>query len=192
MLSRDEFNALSRQVLDLHVRWNQYIALYSGDEVDTKMAIMNAVAPTFFFWDREAWLDGIFQAISRLMDKSLVTKKQTLGFNAIVEKLDEPLKTNLQPLMKDIILIYQRGIQQWRNKRLSHSDRDYHLGLTRLPDVPINDVKELVLKFEQLINTISLELYDETGAYFEIEVQNGAEKLLSVLKQCRNLPSTTV
>lgn len=187
MLSRDEFNALSRQILDLHVRWHQYNALYSGDDVDAKLAVMNAAAPTFFALDRDVWLDSIFQAISRLMDRPTIAGKATIGLSAVVGKLDDPLKASLQPLLNEIDSVYSAGIKKWRNNRLSHSNKDYHLGLDRLPDIPIADVKILVLKFEQLINAISLDLYDETGAYFEIEIRNGAEKLLAVLNQSKGL-----
>ena len=120
------------------------------------------------------------------MDRPTIGKKETLGVKAAVEKLDDPLKASLKPLMDEIDKVYCAGIKEWRNNRLSHSNKDYHLGLTRLPDIPVADVKSLVLKFEQLINTISLSLNDETGAYFEVEIQNGADKLLAILKQWGN------
>ncbi len=121
------------------------------------------------------------------MDKPMIGGNSTIGLRAVVAKLDDPLKATLQPLLDEIDSIYSAGIKHWRNNRLSHSNKDYHLGLARLPDIQIADVKTLVLKFEQLINAISLELYDETGAYFEIEIRNGAEKLLAVLKQSKGL-----
>ncbi len=189
MITRDEFNAFSRLVLDLHRRWHQYGALYAGDDVAAKLALMNETAPTFFAWDRDVWLDGIFLSISRLMDRPTIANKKTLGLDGILERVDEPLKSKLNPLVQEAKAIHNRGMKDWRNNRLSHNNWEYHLGLTSLPNVPLADVEALVLKFEQLINIISLELYDETGGYAELEVRRGADALLAVLGQWKNLAS---
>ncbi len=189
MITRDEFNAFSRLVLDLHRRWHQYCALYAGDDGAAKLALMNETAPTFFAWDREVWLDGIFLSISRLMDRPIITGKKTLGLDGILERVAESLKSKLEPLVHDIKCIHNRGMKDWRNNRFSHNNLEYHLGQTSLPDVPLADVEDLVLKLEQLINIISLELYDETGGYAELEVRKGADSLLAVLKSWKVLSS---
>jgi hypothetical protein len=183
MITRDEFNAFSRLVLDLHRRWHQYCALYAGDDVAAKLALMNETAPTFFEWDRDVWLDGIFLSISRLMDRPCIMGKKTLGLAGVLELVDEPIKSKLEPLVQDIKCIHNRGIKDWRNNRLSHNNWEYHLGLTLLPDVPLADVEAIVLKFEQLINNLSFELYEETGGYSELEVRKGADSLLAALKK---------
>lgn len=180
-MSRDDFNAFSRCVLDLHVLWHQYCALYDGSEVQAKIALMNQVAPTFFTLDREAWLDRIFLGISRLMDKDLVCGKKTLSVKHIVKQLDSKTAAQTEPLQQRLENLFI-GVKSWRHQKISHNDLEVHLGLIPLPDVPLTDIQKLVDALGEIANVISLSVYDETASYTPDTVKGGADRLLKCLQ----------
>lgn len=137
-----QLEIFNRIVLDLNVRWQVFDELYSSPE---NLPVFDRTGK--MFWDH-LWnflLEDLFMAISRFFDPAKNHVQDNFSLLAVLEFPEvAPFRDNLKKLIDEMRPIWERGIKQWRHKKLSHWDMEVALGLKRLPDVPTADVKELV------------------------------------------------
>src|SRR2546428_442325 len=114
--------ALSQEVAWLHLKWNDFRALFAaGTET---IELLNATAPAFFSnLQRMLWED-VLMHLCRVTDEfgEARRKREHLTMRRLSSAVtDSELKRQLRPILKQIIKTSEFA-RDWRNRRLAHHE----------------------------------------------------------------------
>lgn len=134
--------AMNQLVLELNVRWQMFDELYSDAK---NYAVLNRTGANFWATLENLLIDDLMLSISRFLDppKSMGQANCSLAAMAALPETD-PFRSDLQTRLNTLVTIWSKGIQNWRHKKLSHSDMATVLGTNTLPDIPFAEIKTLV------------------------------------------------
>jgi len=181
----DIFEALHSQVLQIHVRWAQFLALFTVS--DERMKFLSAAAPGFFRLIYDTFRDDAFISLSRLTDRSQTLGRDNLTLVTLVEAAEASGNASLAVparALLDKLLAVVPGIRTWRNQWLAHTDLQSALSPTPLPGIRvqrghIDQALELVRELMALFSrNFSREPYD----YLTIVVMGDAEAFVRALQ----------
>jgi len=180
------FSELRDDLAWLQVKWAEYRELYgtSPERID----LLNSAAGLFFRILQDAlWEDALLH-LCRLTDPAVMGKKQNLSIQVLpVLFTDAPLREAVRTLVEQAVsaTLFARD---WRNRHISHRDRELVLGPGTLPLAPASraQVSESISAIHRVLNEISERLLGSTLADDVITPPTGAEKLLYVLRDGLN------
>src|SRR5688572_9102120 len=132
------FNAISTDVQTLNVYWLTFTRLFWNDEDRTEL--YSNTAPNALRFLREALLDAVMLRSARLCDPPKTLSYHNLNLRSISEE------SGIKPHYKPVKL--------WRDKRLVHTDPEIRLGTKDLPDLPYEDLRELIQHISEFANLI--------------------------------------
>lgn len=178
--------ALHPHVLQAHVRWSQFLSLFT--QSDQQMLLLGQVAPTFFRLIQDALRDDAFIALSRLTDKSQTMGKGNLSLITLVEAAeatgDKPLAANLRSLMSQL-LTKVAAIRAWRDKWLAHTDLAEALATAPLPSVKVQrgDIDDAFALTRQIISLVAQHLSKNPYPYDSVYMIGDANALIAALQR---------
>ena len=179
------FEALHKQVFQIHVRWAQFLALFTVS--DDRMRFLSAVAPGFFRLLHDTLRDDAFISLGRLTDRSQTMGRDNLTLLTLVEAAeasgDASLSTPARSLL-DQLLAAVPSIRTWRNQWLAHTDLQSALSPTPLPGVRVQrgDIDEALRFVREIMALFSRHFSREPYDYQTVVVIGDAEALVRVLQ----------
>jgi hypothetical protein len=120
--AKELFEPLWQDVVNLHVKWEQYRELYGTDAA--RVALLNRTAGGFFGVVERVLYDDVLLSVSRLADPEGSGQRCNLSF----ERLAKAAAADRPPVGATLrnTLAALRGLlapyEDWRNKRIAHND----------------------------------------------------------------------
>ena len=174
-----EFEPLRTLVRDLKVQWQMFDDLYSESK---HYYLFQRTGPRFWMQLREYLLDVVFTSISRFFDPPRNRSQKNYSLAAVLEKPEvSSIRKDLQARLDLLTSKWEKGIKQWRHKKLSHSDTEIVLGREALPEIPYADISDLVSGIAAFVNEIDLRLYDFEVAE-RVEIAQWVPQVMRYLK----------
>ena len=176
------FTLLSTELTWLYWRWTQYVQLYA--DKPSRLEILNASAPTFFWIIQQTlWLETIL-GISRLAGPEATGKKQNLSVRRLLPLIaDAGVRTDGQRLLVEVTS-NSAFAMDWRNRHIAHRDLDLSLGrhVSALAPASKEGVDAALDSLAALLNRIERHHLNSTTAYRHSSITEDAENLLYVLR----------
>ncbi len=167
----------------LHIRWQTYRTLF-GTSPET-IALLNAIAPAFFFdLERVLWEDVILH-MCRVTDKVRPGGKDALTIRRLSDLVsDTTAKTELEGLVGTAVAKTE-FTRDWRNRRLAHTDLNHALNpnVQPLATSSRQHVEDALAAIRAVMHWIEQRFLGYTLAYaHSIAPLGGAESLLARLE----------
>ncbi len=181
----DLFKALHPHVLQLHMRWAQFLGLFTVS--DERMQLLSEVAPGFFRIVQDVLRDDAFISLGRLTDKSNSFGKPNLSLVALVEAAEESgdsaLATSAGNLLS-ALLAKVDAIRKWRDKWLAHIDLMAALAPNPLPESRVmrGEFDEALALTRQLMDLFADYFSEPRYRYQAVILPGDAEALIRVLE----------
>jgi hypothetical protein len=176
-----QFHELRQEVIFLHRKWMQYVALFGTKP--TRIALMNRAAPVFFRTLQDGSWDDLLLHIARLTDPSEMGKFKNLTLQNLPGLItDQKLKEKIDPLLKKA-LEQSEFCREWRNKLVAHRDLDTAINGTagQISGGSREQVAALLKTIAEMLNAIELHFKDGSTFYDFDEDRGGAKQLLLFL-----------
>ena len=181
---RDLLKGLHPQVLQAHVRWAQFLALFTAS--DDRMQFIYRVAPWFFRLVQDTFRDDAFITLSRLTDRSRTSGRTNLTLVSLVEAAEASGQAAIAAPARELLdkLLNQvESIRKWRDKWIAHTDLAEALSATPLPAAKVQrgDIDEAFRLTREIMALIASHLGQPRYHYESVIVIGGAEALLKAL-----------
>ena len=170
-----QFHALRQEVIYLHRKWLEYVALFGTKP--TRIKLMNATASVFFRTVQDVFWDDILLHIGRLTDPPSTGK----FFNLTLQNLsalisDEKLKAKVDPLVSSV-LEQSEFSREWRNKLVAHRDLDTAINGTadQISGGSREQVNTALDTMAALLDAIDLH-FTESGTHYRFDEGIGRAK----------------
>jgi hypothetical protein len=166
-------------VVDMNVQWQMYDDLFSDPQ---NYSTFDRTGPNFWVHLRSYLLDLLLLSIARFFDPPGTPNHENFSLSAV---LDFPEVVSVRPeLCQQLDVLkpkWERGIQTWRNKRLSHSDMPTVMGTKPLPNFPFSDIEDLITGISDFAREIDHRLNQRDVSY-RIGITRWVPEVLSYLK----------
>lgn len=175
---------LHPQVLQAHVRWAQFLTLFTAS--DDRMAFVFKVAPGFFRLVQDTFRDDAFIALSRLTDRSQSAGQANLTLFSLVEAAEaaglSALAASARALL-DQLLDRVASLRVWRNKWLAHTDLAAALASKPLETTRVQrgDIDEALRLTREVMALFATHLGQHEYGYGSVVVFGDAKDLLKAL-----------
>jgi hypothetical protein len=148
------FNALWREVVELHIRWDTQEATFPPD-VDS-LSRSSLRSRSWLLHVRRILIEDVYLAVARLTDPPSHGKHDNLSISGVLSRLktrlDTEMFTTLTAQAEEIGKMSQE-IRIWRNKRGAHNDLVTYCSDTGYSDpVPGQKVKAIVAYIDKIVN----------------------------------------
>jgi AbiU2 len=174
----DVYNALWKEVVWLHAKWDQYRQLYAHSPA--RVDFLNKVAGHFVGVVQDTLYDDILLHLTRLTDRS----KGTLNLQRLPKLVPPPLAPELDQLVRDACLACKCA-EASRNQRLAHTEFALALAGT-FDDSPSRaDVEAALGAVRAVLDRLEVHYWKrETGGYQHFFSNGGdADSLLYYLRK---------
>lgn len=173
---------LWNEVAWAHAKWQEYRRLYGTDEAT--IAILNAAAPTFFYFLNDILFDDVLLNLTRLTDPPEYRGQGRLTLQSLPPLVTDPaLRTKVEDLLA-VVMTRTEFARDRRNRRIVHRDLRTLRGShpTPLAGASRQNVEDALAAVRKLMNTIEQELEDSTTAYEGLISTGGAAWLTACLE----------
>jgi hypothetical protein len=175
------FHRLWNECAWLHLKWNQYVALFGSKP--SRVGILNAAAPTFFRIIQDTLWEDVLLHISRLTDPPRSIGKDNLTLHRLPALVDQELSSDIENLVKKAQTACAFA-RDWRNRHIAHRDLDLALGqnATALAKASRANVHAALASIVAVLDAVEAHYEHSTTAYGVLPSFAGAEDLLFVLR----------
>jgi hypothetical protein len=174
----------------LFIKWKHYRHLYATS--DATVAILNAAAPSFFYFLNTILFEDVLLHMARLTDPPEQGLERT---NLTLQRLpalvsDDPalvpdagLRARAENLLR-VVLARTEFARVWRNRRIAHRDlRTYRRQHpTPLPGASRQNVEDALEAMRDLMNTLEYAFENSTTAFEAYIGSGGADWLTACLE----------
>jgi len=169
-----EWNAVWREVLNLHGQWTVYIELFGNEG---HVTLMQETLPDVFGLIQTALRHEITMAHGRLLDPPKSMGKDNMSVARLLETVKPHCPADLNGRlgkMLEHVRTHCAPMLQWRNKRVGHSDRQVALNLEAdpLPNIERAEIEAGLEMLGGLVNEIDLYFNDRITP-FEFALMRG-------------------
>lgn len=159
------------ETLELRSNWEVYSHLFMEEESFTELLADKLGGILGYF--QGMLQDELFMSISRLTDKYSKSNRN-LSIAQLIKSVEyfsttgegERLKAQIEEIFN-----LAENIRKHRNKRIGHFDYRTSINELELPMVRLSEIKEVIVKFEEVINILYWEfsnttmIFDNLSAY---------------------------
>ena len=178
------FTALSNDLSELHVDWDQYRKLFGTNT--RRVELLNKPAPGFFSRAQWMMLSHTAIVISRLLDPVSMGGKPNLVLTSVIDALDDPsqrtLQVELQSKLDDLKML-SAPVVALRHKRLAHRDKPVALGDTALDGISRELIENILEGIRDLMNHAQLTLKGSTTAWGYTSLPADGDALITALRR---------
>ena len=175
--------ALHNEIIWLTLRWIEFKELYGTKE--SRIEVMNEVAPFFFFTIQRVLRENLMLGISRITDPPKSFKKKNASIKTIPQFIeDDGFKEELE---KDIQEIIENATfcRDWRNRWIAHLD--YELAINNQNAKPLESatrekLKLTIEKVQNFYNKVENKYFKSTTAFKFLSSDKGAISLLHAIE----------
>jgi hypothetical protein len=178
------YKGLHPQVLQAHVRWAQFLALFTVS--DDRTQFIFRVAPWFFRLVQDTFRDDAFISLSRLTDRSQTAGKANLTLESLVDAAEASGQSALASAARALLaqlLVQVESIRIWRNKWLGHTDLAAGLASPPLPTAKVQrgDIDEALRLTREIMGLFAAHQGQLRYGYDSVIVIGDAKDLLKAL-----------
>ncbi len=176
------FAALWQEVASLHMKWEEYVALFgtSPERVET----LNKTAPKYFRMLQDVLFEETLLHIGRLTDVPRVAGKQNLTIQRLPDMVQDDETNKAVKEAVGVALEASAFARDWRNRRIAHHDLDLAIKEPAKPlaEASRRQVKEALAAIAKVLNVIDAH-FRGAGTYFKVGYgPGGAASLVYVLE----------
>ena len=166
----------------LHVKWQEYEALYGKSEA--RIELLNATAPEFFRIAEDAIWRDIILHLCRLTDKKSIGGHETLTLKRLPEYLDCAIKAKVERLLDELDSA-TKFARMLRDKLFAHSDLAPIQNPTvhALPPAGMKDVRDAIEAADSVLQTVSLHYTNYQESFDVVTLGGGADSLVYFLRE---------
>ena len=162
----------------LSVQWSMFDELYNVPE---NYDVFEKTGPVFWGELEDMLLDTLMLSISRFLDPASSRAQENLCLETC---LDLAIESNIRDLWHAELLKIRKqgsGVQRWRNKKISHSDKAFATGVMTLPTVQFAEIKSLIEAIVEFVCKVTLYACDH-GIGFVSPVRFWVPQVMQYLK----------
>lgn len=184
------FYELYRELVELHVLWQQYRQLF-GDSTDT-VQLLNRTAGLFFKIVQDELWDSVLLGVSRMTDPPNTGKKKNLTVLSLSPLItDSALRAEVEDLCTKAVTAAEFA-REHRNKRIAHQDHNYFSNRNSNPLGGISRaaVEDMLAALRDVLNRLDNNFRDSTVLYEQFVDDSGARLLVHKLSRLEQLQGT--
>jgi hypothetical protein len=175
----EPFHYLMQDAALLHLRWNEYVALFGAGP--QRVAQLNRAAPGFFHLVQDSWWDDLLLGIARITDdRADVLSVVHLPKLAKVAIRDE-VKAQLKRLLAAVVFARDN-----RNRSIAHRNLDLTLSRPAKPLAPTSRalMKGAMKELDALLYFVDNH-YTGTGPTFyeSLDMRGGSVSILDIVER---------
>jgi len=174
---------LTRELVWLHVKWEQYVELYGTKP--SRVDLINQVAGLFFKIVEDALWEDTLLHIARLTDPEQTGRNKNLTIRRLSDPnliRDSHIRQTIEELL-EVAIDKSRFARDWRNRRIAH--RDFALAMEEdakpLDHASRAHVKEALRSISDVLNAISGHYKNSEMCFDHPKKPRGALSLLYVI-----------
>ncbi len=173
--------ALYREVVWLHLKWNDFRALFASNPESVEL--LNKAAPDFFGNLQRMMFDDALMHICRLTDPPQSMGHDNLTLQRLPNSITAPKLSSQVQSNVDAAKQKTQFARDWRNRALAHKELPQPTGLQPLAQANLQNVEDALEKIRQTMNCIAQHYQGSPVNYAEsVEPLGGVESLLRHLK----------
>lgn len=181
------FYELHRELVELHVLWQQYRELF-GDTTDT-VQMLNRTAGLFFKIVQDELWDSVLLGVSRMTDPPGTGKHKNLTVQSLSPLItDSALRVETQDFCTKAVAAAEFA-REHRNKRIAHQDHNYlsNRNSNPLSGISRAAVESMLAALRDVLNHLDNRLRDNTVLYERFIDDSGARLLIQKLSKLERL-----
>ena len=185
------FYELYRELVELHVLWQQYRQLF-GDTTDT-VQLLNRTAGLFFKIVQDELWDSVLLGVSRMTDPPATGKNKNLTVQSLPPLItDSALRVEAQDLCTKAVAAAEFA-REHRNKRIAHQDHNYlsNRNSNPLSGISRAAVENMLAVLRDVLNLLDNHFRDNTVLYEDFVDDSGARLLVHKLSSLERLQGTS-
>jgi hypothetical protein len=180
-----EWNALWRDVVNLHGQWKLYIDLYGNQK---HVSLMHDMLPDVFGLVQTALRHEITMAHGRLLDPPKSMGKDNISFSRFLQTVESHCPAALNEKLKkmlDEVQDHCSPILHWRNKRVAHNDYKtvFAIDQEKLPDIERAEIEKGLSMLGNLLNEIDLHFNQRTTPFEYVLMRDTGGDLMRYLQR---------
>lgn len=173
-----DFAELMQDAARLHLKWNEFLALYGGSQ--KRIDDLNAAAPGFFFLTQNAWWNDIIMHIFRMTDHNAqVLSIPTLR---VPDQIADEFKTKVAALSAAA-----KFAHRLRHNYIGHRNREVALQVRPTPPAGIADVRAAIAAIDDALQFVRHHYTKALPTMYEhLDILGGSEYLLWLVRRGMN------
>lgn len=186
------FFALHRELVELHILWQQYRQLFGADP--ETVHLLNRTSGLFFKVIQDELWDSVLLGISRMTDPVKTGGSKNLTLQSLPGLIADPaLRVEVKALC-DRAKLEALFAREHRNKRIAHQDHGYlsNKAANSLSGISRDRVEEMLAALRAVLNHLNSHFCDSTTMYEMFVGDGGAELLVSKLRKLERIGSTEI
>jgi hypothetical protein len=184
------FYELYRELVELHVVWQQYRQLFGEDP--ESVHLLNRTAGLFFKIVQDELWDSVLLGISRMTDPPATAGRKNLTVRSLPDLIaDGSLRAEVRDLCNAALSSAQFA-REHRNKRIAHQDHNYlsNRGSSPLSGISRTLVEEMLAALRAVLNRVDRHYRDTTVMYEGFVDDSGARVLIHKLQKLERLQAS--
>jgi hypothetical protein len=161
------FNALAKDVVWLHGKWDQFRMLYA--RTPERVELLNRTAKFFFGMCQHMLWEDVLLHIARLVDSKSNRHQANLSLAQLQDHIEDPLRAQYADLVQTA---YEKAdfARVWRHKLLAHRDLGHALKepARPLPSATRENVTEALTAIAAAMNCLELHYRNHFCHYDEV------------------------
>lgn len=179
------YEELRDEVIWLHGRWLTYRQLFAVSP--RRIELLNASAPTFFFFVQDVFLDNVQLSLSKLTDPAGSGKRENLTLEQLQSQLEKHGERSLATACRetlDKLQLQCKAIRVHRDKRVAHFDLRTKLKTPSdpLPAISRQMIEDALSSVQRYLNDIEMHYNNSQWAYRASNLDAGAAVLVDILR----------
>lgn len=173
---------LSAQLVELHVIWDQFFALYADAST---VAVLNRNSGLFFKIVQDVLWDRVLLGICRLLDPDVKGRDKNLTLRSLPPLItDVEFKAKVQQACDDASLTAKFALDH-RNKRIAHQDHQYTTNpeLFEMKPVSRQSIDQMLESLRAVMRLIDNHYSDKDVLYDKTVLISGADRLVLKLRR---------
>lgn len=170
----DTFYDLMQQNALLHLKWNEYVALFGKTE--RQIEDMNKAAPGFFWLVQEIWWEDIILHIFRMIDR----RRDVHSVHRLQDLL-KAAKITVSGLKSRLATLVDTAdfARQIRNEMLAHRKVADHHHAEPIPPVSRDSIREALAAMDDLLHCVDHHFTQTLPTFYDhLDTHGGSQTLV--------------
>ena len=181
------FYELYRELVELHILWQQYRQLFGSDS-DT-VQLLNRTAGLFFRVVQDELWDSVLLGVSRMTDPPATGRNRNLTIQSLPALISDPDLSKEAQNLCSVAATEAEFAREHRNKRIAHQDHNYlsNRGSNTLSGISRERVEAMLAALRAVMNRLDNHFRGSTVMYQDFVDDSGARLLVHKLRKLERL-----
>jgi hypothetical protein len=171
----EAFAELMQDAARLHLKWNEFKALYVGSA--RRIEAMNKSAPGFFFLTQNSWWNDIILHIFRMTDDD--RRVLSIPKLSVPPELADGFKDKLATLKTST-----RFAHTLRNEYIAHRNREVALQVRPIPASSVQQIETAIVAIDDALHFIDHHFTNRAPTmYTHLDILGGSESVIWIVRR---------